>query len=93
MDSVVHNTTIISVLLATDKTVLTKDVKDMAQWLVYLTICNLSYKIRSLWIRLVRIMIGLIPIYKRDFLRVKTEIYHQTIKMFTKGIRKFLIVG
>lgn len=42
-----NNALIILVLLATVKTVLTKYVADMAQWLVYQIIANLSYEIRK----------------------------------------------
>ena len=37
-------------------------------------------------------MIGLIPIYKRDSLEVKIEIYHQTMGMITKSIFKSLFM-
>ena len=47
IDSGVQNATIILVLLATDKTVLTEHAGDMAQWPVYLTIDNLSHEIRG----------------------------------------------
>lgn len=76
IDSVVQNATIIPVLLATDKTVLTKFVGNMAQWPVYLTIANLSHEIRRSRIRPEGIMIGLIPIHKGDSFEVKMEIYH-----------------
>ena len=45
IDSSIKNATIISVLLATDKTVLTKYAKNIAQQPVYLTISNLSHEI------------------------------------------------
>lgn len=35
-------------------------------------------------------MISLIPINKKDSLKVKIEIYHQTIKVITKDIFKSL---
>ena len=71
-------------LLATDKTVLTKHAGDMAQWPVYLTICNLSHEIQRSGIRPGGMMVGLIPIHKRDSLEVKIEIYHQTMGVITK---------
>lgn len=86
IDSGVYNTTIILVLLVTDKIVLIKHVEDMTQWFVYFIIGNLSHKIRKLRIRPGKIMIGLISIYKGDFLGVKIEIYHQTMGMITKDI-------
>ena len=45
IDSGAQNATVISMLLVTDKTVLTKHVRDMTQWPVYLTIGNLSHEI------------------------------------------------
>ena len=45
INSSVKNTTIILALLAIDKTVLTEHARDMIQWLLYLTISNLSYEI------------------------------------------------
>ncbi len=78
-------------LLVIDKTVLTKHVGDMAQWPVYLTIGNLSHEIKRSRSRSRGMMVGLIPIHKRDSLEVKMEIYHQTIGMITKGMFKSLL--
>ncbi len=91
IDSGIHNATIIPVLLATDKTVLTEHTGDMAQWPVYLTIGNLSHEIRRSRSRPGGIMVGLIPIYKGDSVEVKMEIYHQTMGMITKGMFKSLL--
>ena len=71
-------------LLATDKTVLMEHAGDMAQWPVYLTIGNLSHEIRRSRIRPGGMIVGLIPIHKRDFFEVKMEIYHQTMGVITK---------
>ncbi len=91
IDSGIHNTTIILVLFATDKTVLTEHVGNMAQWPVYLTIGNLSHEIRRSRSRPGGMMVGLISIHKGDFLEVKMEIYHQTMGMITKGVFQFLL--
>ncbi len=91
IDSGVHNATIISMLLVTDKTVLTEHVEDMAQWLVYLTIGNLSHEIRMSQSRPGGIMVGLIRIHKRDSLEVKIEIYHQIMGMITKSMFQSLL--
>lgn len=71
--------------MATNKTVLTKHARDMAQWPIYLTISNLSHKIWRLQVRSERIIIGLIPIHKSDQFNVKIEIYYQTIGVITKS--------
>ena len=92
IDSGIYNATIIPVLLATYKTVLTKSARDMVQWPIYLTICNLRHEIRKSQIRLGGIIIGLIPIYKRDSLKVKIKIYYQTIRVIIKNIFKSLLL-
>ena len=74
----------IPVLLATDKMVLIEHAKDLAQWPVYLTIGNLSYEIQRSRIRPGRIIVSLIFIYKKDSLKVKMEIYYQTIEVIIK---------
>ena len=79
------NAAIISVFLATNKTVFTKYAKDMAQWHVYLTIGNLSHEIQKSQVRPKRIIVGLIPMYKDDLLSMKMEIYHQTMKVISKN--------
>ncbi len=79
-----QNATVIPVLLATDKTVLTEYTKNMAQWPVHLTIGNLSHEIRRSQIRQWGMIVGLIPIHKRDSLEVKMEIYHQTMGVITR---------
>lgn len=56
----------------------------MAQCPVYLIIGNLSHKIQRLGIRLRGMIVGLIPIHKRDFLKIKIEIYYQTMRVIIK---------
>ncbi len=84
MDSSAQNATVIPVLLAIDKMVLTEHEGDMVQWPVYLTIGNLSHRIRKSRIRPGGMMVGLIPIHKGDSLEVKMEIYHQNMGVITK---------
>lgn len=74
IDSDIYNVTIILVLLAIDEIVLTKHMRNKAQWLIYLTICNLSHKIWKSRSKSRGIIVGLIPIHKRDFFKVKIEI-------------------
>lgn len=63
-------------LLVINKSVLTKHAEDMMQWLVYLVIRNLSYKIRKSQLKPGKIMVGFISIYKGDSFEVKMEIYY-----------------
>ena len=79
-------------LLAIDKIVLTEYIKNITKWSVYITISNLSYEIKRLWSRSEKMIVGLIPIDKRDFLEVKIEIYHQTIRIIIKKIFKSLFL-
>ena len=74
----------ISVLLATDITLLTKHAKDMVQLPGYLTIVNLSHEIRRSRIRLRGMIVGLISIHKADSFEVKMEIYHQIMGIILK---------
>ena len=84
IDSDTQNANVILVLLATNKTVLTKHARDIAQKLIYLTIGNLSHEIQRSQIKPGGIMVGLISINKRDSLKIKIEIYHQTIGIITR---------
>lgn len=62
------------------------------QWSIYLAIGNLSYNIQRLEIRSGKIIVGLIPIYKNDFLDVKIKIYYQTIGIITKNKSKYPVL-
>ena len=92
MDSGMQNATVIPVLLAIDKIVLIKHLEDIAQWPIYLTIGNLSYEIQRSPIRPGGMIVGLISIYKRNFFKIKIEIYYQTIKIITKYKSKYHIL-
>lgn len=76
INSSIENTIITPILLATDKTIFPKYAKNIAQWSIYLIIGNLSQEIQRLWIKLGGIMVILIFIYKKDFLKIKIEIYY-----------------
>lgn len=65
----------IPILFRIDKTVLRKHVKDMAQWLIYLTIDNLSHESQRSQVRPEGMMVGFIVIHKSDLFDVKMEIY------------------
>ena len=79
-------------LLAIDKTALTKNEGEIAQWPIYLIISNLNHEIQRLYIKLRGIMIGLISIYRGDCLEIKIEIYHQIIKVIIKAMFKSLLL-
>lgn len=55
---------------------------------MYLTMSDLSHEIQGSPIRPERIMIGLIPIHKKDFFKVNLEIYYQTIGLIIKDMFK-----
>lgn len=88
----IYNTTIIPVLLATNKIVLIEHIGDITQWPIYLTICNSSHEIRRPRIRFLGIIISFIPIYKGNSLKLKIDIYYQTMGVIIKGIFKFLLL-
>lgn len=52
---------------------------------MYLTLGNLSYKIQRSRVRLRKIIVNLISIYKKDLFDVKIEIYYQTMRIITKS--------
>lgn len=70
--------------MVTDKTVLIKHAKNIAQQPLYLTIGNLSYEIQRLRVGPGRMMVGLILIHKGDLFNVKIETYHQIIEVITR---------
>lgn len=57
----------------------------MVQWLIYLTIDNLSYKIWKSQVRLEGIIVGLIHMHKKDLFDMKIEIYYQTVGVIMKN--------
>ena len=86
IDSGMKNATIITVLLATDRIMLTEHAEDKVQWLVYLNIRNLSYEIQKSWVKPRKMMVGFIRTHKVNLLIVKTEIYYQIIGIIIKGV-------
>lgn len=53
-----------------------KYTKNIAQWPIYLTLDNLSYKIWRLKIKSKEIIISFISIYKNDLISIKIKIYY-----------------
>lgn len=86
------NATIISILPVTDKTVLMKYTGDMGQWSIYLTMSNLSHKIRSSQVRPGDMIVGLISIQKSDPPSIKMEIYYQTLRVITQDTCNYRLI-
>ena len=76
--------TIVPLLIATDKTVLTLHHGDLSLWPVYLTIGNLDVQTRKSQTRPSMILLGLIPILKlgkEHDKHLKLKIYHKAIEL------------
>lgn len=74
--------TVVPLLLATDKTMLTQHHGDLALWPVYLTIGNLDIKTRKSQIRPSMVLVGLIPVVKvgkEHGPDLKSEVYHKAM--------------
>ena len=71
--------TVVPLLLATDKTVLTQHHGDTASWPVYLTIGNLSRQIRRKQTRPGSILLGFIPIVSSNTDDIKATIWHKAL--------------
>lgn len=84
IDSNAQNATIIPMLLAIDKTILIKHVKNITPWPISLAISTLSHKISRSWIKPDEMMVCLIFIHEKNFHKVKIEIYYLTIGVITK---------
>lgn len=85
------NATIVPLLLATDKTVLTQHHGDLSMWPVYLTIGNLNVKTRKSQIRPGMVLLGLIPVVKigkEHGSDLKAQVYHSAMGRMLE--RKFL---
>ena len=85
IDFYMINATIMPILLVIDKIVLKEHARDMAQWLVYLTIGHLSHVIWRSRVRPEGKMVSFIHIHKGDLLSVKMEIYYKIIRVITKN--------
>ena len=72
--------TVVPLLLATDKTVLTQHHGDTAAWPVYLTIGNLSRQLRRKQTRPSSILLGFIPIVYSNTDEVKATIWHEAMR-------------
>ena len=79
-----NNATIIPLILASDKTMLTKLSGDQSLWPVYLTIGNLDMETRRQRARPSIILLGLIPIPQESGPAAKSENYHIAMEAMLK---------
>ncbi len=80
-------TTIVSLFIVTDKTMLTQHHDDTTTWFVYLTIENLNREIRRSQTRFDNMFIEFIFIVKISESNVKANVWHEVLFMMMK--RKF----
>lgn len=71
-------------LIVINKMMITKYKGYIVQLLIYLIFSNLSHKISKSWMKLNDSIVGLIFIYKKDFLTINIKIYYQIIKVILK---------
>ncbi len=92
-DKLPPGATVVPIILATDKTLMTKLRGDQSAWPVYLTIGNLSRKVRRKQTVPSVLLLGLLPICKnitkmsdQDLIhRIKSELYHGSMRIILKG--------
>ena len=75
------NVIVVSILLTTNKTLLTNLVENLSLWSIYLIIENLNEKTRRQRNRFCIILLNLIFISKESSRAIKFEIYHTTLKL------------
>ena len=83
--------TVVPLLLATDKTMLTQHRGDLTMWPVYITIGNLDVATRKSQTRPSMVLLGLIPaakLGKEHHREMKSAIYHKAMGMILE--RKYL---
>ena len=87
-DQLPDGSTIVPLLIGTDKTVLTQHHGDVAAWPVYLTIGNLKAKVRRQQKRPSSLLLGFIPIgASGDY---KAKIWHAALSAMLE--RKYMII-
>lgn len=78
-DKLPADSTIIPLLLASDKTQLTEHHGDVAAWPVYLTIGNLDIKTRLTPRRPSTLLLGFLPMMARKYNKQKRAMYHEVM--------------
>jgi hypothetical protein len=76
--------TIVPLLLATDKTLLTQHHGDTTAWPVYLTIGNLDRKTRRSQKRPGQVLLGFLPVMAKDTEDVKSQVWHMAMGLILK---------
>jgi Plavaka transposase len=80
-DELPEHATVVPLIIASDKTILTQHHGDKAAWPVYLTIGNLNHQIRRTPSLPAMILLGFIPLCRNGEDRVlKGELYHTALK-------------
>lgn len=80
----IDNAFIISVSINSDKIQLSTITGNLALRLVYFTIGNLIHKTRKQREKLIGLLLGLIPIHKRDNMDMKLDIYYIFLRFLIK---------
>lgn len=67
------------ILLTINKIILIEHIENKINYFIYLIIRNLSYKIWKSWIKLKKMIVSFIFIYKWDLFDDKIKIYYKTM--------------
>ncbi|KAI9750296.1 MAG: hypothetical protein M4579_006529 [Chaenotheca gracillima] len=81
--------TVIPLLLATDKTMLTQHHGDQSVWPVYLSIGNLDRATRRKQTRPGTVLLGFIPIVHEKEEGLKSEVYHAAMEIMLKEVEEY----
>lgn len=82
-DKLPNGSTVVPIILASDKTHLSRMRGDQHAWPVYITIGNLPRKVRRAHSRLGMAILGMIPIVAEN--EVKAQVYHYALGLMTEG--------
>jgi hypothetical protein len=81
-DTLPDDATIVPLLLASDKTVLTQHRGDKSAWPIYLTIGNLSNRVRRTPSKTALILLGFIPVtHNKEERYLRGDLYHQALSV------------
>ena len=83
-DKLPDGATVVPLLIAVDKTILTQHHGDLAAWLIYLTIGNLDNQTRRQQRRPSLIPIGFLPVTADQERAQKATLYHQVLRLILK---------
>ena len=83
-DQLPDQATVVPLLIATDKTLLTQHHGDVSGWPVYLTIGNLDRKTRRSQKRPGQLLVGFLPVVPNTGDGVKAKIWHLAMETILK---------